>query len=108
MSSPAPPVNPVVNNLVTSLIRTIVPALAGWLIGWGAQRGLAIEATQLTYILNIAAMALYYGTARVLEERVRPWFGWLLGRAKQPVYVNPPALVRDQGGSQLVEKAGDS
>ncbi len=51
------------NKLLASFLAAIEP-LVGWMVGMA-----------------------YYAIVRLLEMYVNPWFGVLIGMAKQPVYV---------------------
>lgn len=91
-------------DTVVSYIRTYVPALAGAIIGWAVAAGLPLNEdteSNLTAVLVVAFIALWYATARFLESRF-PAFGWLLGVPKTPLYVSAKpdgvALPADDGG----------
>lgn len=78
----------------TSLVRTYVPWLVGLIVGWLASLGIDLDPqleTSLILLVTTIAGALYHVVIR-LAERAKPKFGWLLGSAKQPVYVKPAAL----------------
>lgn len=81
-------------DFLASFIRTLVPMVVGWLLSIplvtrvfdalgvsGADRN-AWTARGLT----VAIAAVYYLVARFLEQH-KAVFGWLLGVAKQPLYV---------------------
>lgn len=71
-----------------SVIRTAVPLIVGYIITWGAENGVVIDETTfagwVTYLISIG----YYVVVRWVEQRW-PQAGWLLGKAKAPVYVDP-------------------
>ena len=61
------------HDYIVRLIRTWVPALIAWLASKGIDLGVDLTAV---------VFALYYALVAFLEERVSPWFGWLLGVPK--------------------------
>lgn len=71
-----------------AIIRTVVPTVVGTLIAWLAAKGLDLGAQQeaLSTALVAACTALYYALVTLLERKVHPAFGWLLGAAKAPTY----------------------
>ena len=74
---------------IIALIRTAVPGAVGVLLGWLAARGFNLDPdTQqgLIAALTGVAIALYYSLVTLLERKVNPAFGWLLGAAKTPTY----------------------
>jgi hypothetical protein len=74
-----------------ALIRTFVPAVVGTVIAFFVGRGIEIDpATQETLTTGVVSLsiAVYYGAITALERKVDPRFGWLLGFAKAPAYVN--------------------
>lgn len=72
-------------TILPGIIRTIVPAVAAVVIAQLARVGLNLDPNQITEILEIVIMGVYYTLIRVLEARF-PWVGILLGWAVQPVY----------------------
>lgn len=84
------------SGVVTSVIRTVVPAVVGAVLAWLAAHGfdwlnLHSYQDQISAWLIVVCQAGYYALARLLETKVSPLFGVLLGAVKQPVYVAPPA-----------------
>jgi hypothetical protein len=78
-----------VNQAVISLIRTICPIIAGALITWLVRQGIRVDASvsqPLTEALVAVFSAAYYALARLLETKVAPGFGWMLGVPKTPAY----------------------
>lgn len=75
--------------MMVSLIRTIVPVLVASGLTWLSVRsGLVLDedtSAQVVVAVTGAAVTLYYGIVRLLEQRY-PWFGVLLGSRKQPTY----------------------
>lgn len=75
--------------MIVSLIRTIVPvAVASGLTWLGMKTGFVLDentSAQVAIAATGAAVSLYYGVVRVLEQRY-PWFGVLLGSMRQPTY----------------------
>ena len=75
---------------LTGLIRTAVPAFVGWAIALLIGRGVNIPeevATALSTALIPVCIAVYYALVTLLERKVNPAFGWLLGAAKAPSYL---------------------
>jgi hypothetical protein len=83
-----------VNSYFVSLIRTWVPLLVGAVLTWLAREyDLVIdEDTTMSTITAATGIVtgVYYAIVRLLEEKVAPGYGWLLGAAKKPVYTPPP------------------
>ena len=76
--------------LFDSIVRTVVPYLVGLTLSWLATTGLELDSefkSNLTAVLTAALGTLYFIVVRALETYVAPKFGWLLGLAKAPVYV---------------------
>lgn len=73
---------------IIAVIRTVVPAAVGTLLAWLAVKGLDLGSLQegLSTALVAACTALYYAGVALLERKVHPAFGWLLGVAKAPTY----------------------
>ena len=80
------------SDTIIALIRTFVPAAIGSAIAWGIDRGVTIpEDTQmqLSAALVTICITLYYALVTMLERKVNPAFGWLLGAPKAPIYASP-------------------
>ena len=74
---------------LTAIIRTVVPVVVGTLLGLLADWGLDIDPdTQATLSAALIPICIsgYYVLVAVLERKVSPAFGWLLGAAKAPKY----------------------
>jgi hypothetical protein len=71
-----------------AIIRTLVPTVVGTCIAWLAAHGLDLGANQelFTTALIAACTTGYYALVTLLERKVHPAFGWLLGAAKAPTY----------------------
>ena len=70
-------------------IRTGVAALVGLTLGWLTAQGMDLPeefAVNLTTTLMILFTALYNYLVILLERKVNPMFGVLLGVPKAPVY----------------------
>lgn len=80
------------NDYVLSLVRTWVPIGVGAVLSWLAVKyGVAVPesiSNEVTVALTGVVIGVYYAIVRGLEKRW-PAFGKLLGRAKQPEYVQP-------------------
>lgn len=86
------------SDTIIALIRTFVPAAIGSAIAWGIDRGVTIDTdtqTQLTAALVTVCITLYYALVTVLERKVNPAFGWLLGMPKTPTYDNTTTGLKD-------------
>lgn len=71
------------------LIRTAVPSLVGFALSWLAIRGFDLNPdTQEALVTSLTTLmiAAYYALVTLLERKVNPAFGWLLGVAKAPTY----------------------
>lgn len=75
--------------MIVSLIRTLVPVFVASGLTWlGLKTGFVLDdntSNQVTIAVTGIVVALYYGVARLLEQRY-PWFGVLLGSKQQPTY----------------------
>lgn len=71
----------------SSIIRTVVPIVVGWVIAVGLKAGLHLDANAVTSVIYPLVAGVYYTVVRFLETR-RSSFGWLLGLAKPPVYLD--------------------
>ena len=63
---------------IVRTIRTYVPMLLGYLVAQVPLLSGVID----TEALTMAVVAGYYGLAALLENKVHPAFGWLLGLPK--------------------------
>jgi hypothetical protein len=83
-----------VNGYFVSLIRTWVPIAVGAVLAWVARKYDVVidEDTAATTVVQATGIVIgiYYAIVRLLEEKVAPGYGWLLGAAKKPVYTPPP------------------
>lgn len=85
------------SDLAKSYVRTVVPIIVGLVISLGLRAGVNLHgyAPEIT----AAVTALYYGLARLLEAKLSPAFGWLLGYASPPKYAPAtPAVPAKQAG----------
>lgn len=89
MTNPTPA--PTTKDLGASIGRTYAMLAAGAFITWLARRWNVILDADSSQALAIGMMgvvsAIYYTIVRLLEQKSRV-FGWFLGLAKQPKYVN--------------------
>lgn len=77
---PVPPI-------AASIIRTLVPYVIGYLLALAAKAGFNLpEGVISNEVVTLVLGTLYYALARVLETRLRPIWGWMLGLPKQPTY----------------------
>ena len=78
--------------LVMSLVRTLVPVVVGSVLAWFAAKGLPVDPdleTTLTVALTGLATFVYYAVVRLLEVKVSPWWGNLLGTKNSPDSYSP-------------------
>lgn len=71
-----------------SVLRTLVPILYALLIKAGLDQ-LGLDDVVLQQLATLLATGLLYVALRLLERHQKA-VGWLLGYAKQPVYIDPP------------------
>lgn len=95
-------------DLQASFIRTFVPLLVGVLVSWAARYGFEIDDDQAASALTAIFAFVFYAVVRYLETHRSSAFGWLLGSARQPTYVTPPAVVTDVDGERTVVDAEGS
>jgi hypothetical protein len=72
-------------NVLPSITRSLVPIVVGYLLGWPVVRVLNLGEEQVTSLVTVVVIALYYLAVRALEQYV-PAAGWLLGYASTPTY----------------------
>jgi hypothetical protein len=73
-------------DYLASLWRTVVPLLVGTTAALLAHAGIGVDSAALTLWLGAAFTAAYYALFRLLEHRLSPAWGWLLGLARPPHY----------------------
>lgn len=76
------------SNFIIATIRTLVPIVVGWLVAQLALANIPVDQPTVDgLILSVSTLvaSLYYVAVAWLERRW-PWFGWLLGVARNPVY----------------------
>ena len=74
---------------IIAAIRTGVASLAGFLVAWLLSQGIALPeefAINFTMALTVLLTAVYNWVVILLERKVNPMFGILLGVPKAPVY----------------------
>ena len=84
-------------SLFDSLVRTVVPLVVGAVVSWFVTAGIVLDPEfegALTIAVTAGLTGVYYVVVRLLETYVTPKFGWLLGLAKEPVYVERVEAVR--------------
>lgn len=91
----SPTSKPSVGDLGASLVRTFVATALGTVIAYLARRWhIAFDgptADGVVQAFTAAVIGVYYALVRFLESKWRG-FGWLLGLARQPKYVDEGAL----------------
>lgn len=75
-----------IESLRISVIRTIVPLVVGLIVSGAARIGLGIDEGIVSQLVTVVVTTLYYACVRLLEERVGPAWGWLVGYARVPRY----------------------
>lgn len=69
-----------------SVVRTFVPVIVGALITVLTKIGADVSSEALELLVGSIVTTAYYTVARVLETKVTPRFGWLLGAPRTPSY----------------------
>jgi len=69
-----------------SIVRTFIPAVVGAVVTVLAKIGAHVDSAALEVAASTIITGLYYAAVRVLEVKVGPKFGWLLGAPKAPTY----------------------
>ncbi len=78
---------------IIAAIRTGVATLVGFVVAFLVSKGLDLNeefAVNLTTVLTVFFTAAYNWLVILLEKRVNPMFGVLLGIPKAPAYDNKP------------------
>jgi hypothetical protein len=83
-------------DLAPSFVRTAVPLVVGPLL---ARYGFSADDPDTVMLLSALLGWVYYVAVRVMELKA-PTLGYLLGIAKPPTYLNPPAVVIDEDGTR--------
>lgn len=81
---------PDLRSFLPSVVRTVVPLAVGYITGWPIAGALGLEEAEITPLVTVIIVAVYYIVVRLIETYVLPKAGWLLGWGSAPVYV-PPA-----------------
>lgn len=84
------PVHPAVAGIGASIVRTVVPVIVGTLLGAAAKHGFDFDNGSITEVVTVVITTAYYAVVRLLETRIAPAWGWLLGVAKVPTYPSAP------------------
>lgn len=71
--------------ILTSLLRTVVPVIVGAALSIPIL-GDSVDPGALEVVVTGAVTGVYYAIVRVLETKVAPAFGWLLGAPRAPEY----------------------
>lgn len=90
-----------IGDLGSSFIRTLEPMTVGLVTALLIRHGVHLDATATALLSQMVAGGFYVGV-RLVEHYVSPKFGWLLGLAKPPAYVEPPAVITDASGTRAV------
>ena len=73
-------------QVTPSLVRTVVPLVVGFLITQALRLGWHLDEATATDAVTAVLSAAYYALARLLETKLGPRWGWLLGYASAPLY----------------------
>lgn len=76
--------------MLASIIRTVVPAVVGLIVTLALKAGIQLDDAAVTSVVTSVVTGVYYVAVRLLETKVAPSFGWLLGLAKTPEYGYAP------------------
>lgn len=92
-------------QMLPSFVRTAVPLAVAQIVAYFASRGLDLGPYQtlLEQGLGWLAGLLYYMAVRVIEVKIKPKYGWLLGAPKAPTY---DAVSKLDPASPTSESAG--
>lgn len=74
-------------TLLLSLWRTFVPYLVGFICTGAAKWGLDLNDDAVESFLVLVFGTVYYAGSRWLEQNKGKRWGWLLGCARQPLYL---------------------
>ena len=74
------------NDLLASIIRTLVTIAVGLVTTAAVRLGVTIDTAAATALAQSIITGAVYSIVRLLEERIDPRFGWLLGVARKPAY----------------------
>lgn len=74
-------------NYIIAVIRTLVPLAVGWIAAHlhALIPALPAPPAEAVETITVLVASLYYIAVAWLERKF-PWFGWLLGIARNPVY----------------------
>lgn len=89
-------------DLAPSFVRTAVPLIVGPLL---ARYGFQADDPDVVMLLSAGLGWLYYVIVRLCELKA-PTLGYLLGIAKSPTYLSPPAVVIDEDGTRSIGDGG--
>lgn len=82
-------------GILTSIVRTVVPLAVGAIVSLFAAANMTLDegtVNAVTELIGVGVATVYYAVVRQLETKVAPAWGWLLGVAKAPEYVDTTAL----------------
>lgn len=80
-----------VDKIGKSVVRTIAPLVVGLVVAGLARIHVSTDQQVVTDVVTAGVSAVYYALARVLEEKVSPNWGWLLGAKGAPQYKDATA-----------------
>lgn len=88
------------NAILVNILRTVVPIVVGAIVAALAKAGITGLDEVATELVTTVCTVLYWAAFRLLETKVGPAWGWLLGYAQVPSYGDtplPPAPMFDLG-----------
>lgn len=94
--------NPTVAGIGASVVRTVVPLVVGALLTAALKLGVHLDDGAITQTVTVIVTVVFYAIVRVLETKIGPAWGWLLGVAKVPAYpqvTNATAVEAPAGGA---------
>jgi hypothetical protein len=94
------------NTFLVQVIRSLVSVVVGAVVGWLASLTIRVAPeVQVGLILSLSTLvtSLYYIGVAWLERKF-PWFGWLLGVARKPVYAPLASTAASNATGKSVRK----
>lgn len=85
-----------------SVIRTVVPLLVGAIVGFFATKGIDVDRTALTSVLDAVIGGAYYLVIRAIEKK-HPSAGYLLGAKGAPSYEVKPAVMPNSVAPMVID-----
>lgn len=84
-------------DYIISIIRTAIPGIVGTIVAFLAGYGIEVDESALTKVVGGLIVggfiAGYHALGRLLEDKVHPWLGVLLGWTSRPLYEKPKGQI---------------